>query len=47
MPEITIIDVRDAKGFARIAPCVDPGFDHRSCDYWEDGDRGSRAARLS
>ena len=47
MPEITIIDVRDAKGFARIPPCVDPGFDHRSCDYWEDGDRGTRAARLS
>ena len=47
MPEITIIDIRDAEGFARIPPCVDPGFDHRSCDYWEDGDRGSRAARLS
>ncbi|MEO8469004.1 MAG: hypothetical protein ABI573_04985 [Chloroflexota bacterium] len=47
MPDITIIDIRDAEGFARIPPCVDPGFDHRSCDYWEDGDRGSRAARLS
>jgi GNAT superfamily N-acetyltransferase len=47
VPEITIIDVRDAEGFARIPLCADPGFDHRSCDYWEDADRGSRAARLS
>ena len=47
MPEIRIIDIRDAVGFARIPMCADPGFDHRSCDYWEDGDRGSRAARLS
>ncbi|MES2211127.1 MAG: hypothetical protein V4515_13260 [Chloroflexota bacterium] len=47
MAEIRIIDIRDADGFARIPPCADPGFDHRSCDYWEDGDRGSRAARLS
>ena len=29
-----------------IPPCADPGFDHRSCDYWEDADRGSKAARL-
>ncbi len=42
-----IIDIRDADGFGRIPPCADPGFDHRSCDYWEDADRGSRAARLS
>ncbi len=47
MPEIRILDIRDAEGFARIPPCADPGFDHRSCDYWEDADRGSRAARLS
>ena len=47
MAEIRIIDIRDAVGFARIPMCADPGFDHRSCDYWEDGDRGSRAARLS
>jgi GNAT superfamily N-acetyltransferase len=45
--EIRIVDVRDADGFARIPPCADPGFDHRSCDYWEDADRGSKAARLS
>jgi len=47
MPEARIVDIRDADGFARIPPCADPGFDHRSCDYWEDADRGSKAARLS
>lgn len=47
MANVRIVDIRDADGFARIPPCADPGFDHRSCDYWEDGDRGSRAARLS
>jgi GNAT superfamily N-acetyltransferase len=45
--EIRIVDIRDADGFGRIPPCADPGFDHRSCDYWEDADRGSKAARLS
>jgi len=47
VPEVRIVDIRDADGFARIPPCADPGFDHRSCDYWEDADRGSKAARLS
>ena len=47
MPDIRIIDIRDADGLGRIPPCADPGFDHRSCDYWEDPDRGSKAARLS
>jgi ribosomal protein S18 acetylase RimI-like enzyme len=47
MGRITIIDVTDAATFGRIPPCADPGFDHRSCDYWEDADRGSKAARLS
>src|SRR5690606_25541954 len=45
--EIRIIDVTDSEGFGRIPPCADPGFDHRTCDYWEDADRGSKAARLS
>ena len=45
-PRITIVDVTDLGGFGRIPPCADPGFDHRSCDYWEDADRGSKAARL-
>src|SRR4051794_17692257 len=43
---LTIIDVTDAATFGRVPPCADPGFDHRSCDYWEDADRGSKAARL-
>ncbi len=43
---ITIVDVVDAPSFSRIPPCADPGFDHRSCDYWENADRGSKAARL-
>jgi GNAT superfamily N-acetyltransferase len=47
MAEIRIIDVVDAASFGRIPPCADPGFDHRSCDYWEDAERGSKAARLS
>ena len=47
MPVVRIIDVTDPTGFARIPPCVDPGFDHRTCDYWEDDRRGSKAARLS
>lgn len=47
MSEIRILDVTDESGFGRIPPCVDPGFDHRSCDYWEDDRRGSKAARLS
>jgi hypothetical protein len=47
MPELRVVDIRDRDGFARIPPCADPGFDHRSCDYWEDADRGSKAARSS
>ena len=43
---ITIVDVTDAASFGRIPPCADPGFDHRSCDYWENADRGSKASRL-
>ncbi|MEO5884546.1 MAG: hypothetical protein ABIQ58_03415 [Candidatus Limnocylindrales bacterium] len=43
---IAIIDVTDEPTFARLPRCADPGFDHRSCDYWEDAERGSRAARL-
>lgn len=37
----------DSAAFGLIPPCADPGFDHRSCDYWEDADRGSKAARLA
>jgi len=44
---VRIIDVTDEATFALLPPCADPGFDHRSCDYWEDADRGSKAARSS
>jgi ribosomal protein S18 acetylase RimI-like enzyme len=44
---IRIVDVTDEPSFGLVPPCADPGFDHRSCDYWEDADRGSKAARLS
>lgn len=35
----------DLAAFGRIPPCADPRFDHRTCDYWEDADRGTKAAR--
>ena len=44
---IRILDVTDEAGFGRIPPCADPGFDHRTCDFWEDDRRGSKAARLA
>jgi len=44
---IRIVDVTDDPTFGLIPPCADAGFDHRSCDYWEDADRGSKAARAS
>lgn len=47
MPDVRIVDVTDDASFALVPPCADPGFDHRSCDYWEDADRGSKAARAS
>lgn len=47
MADIRILDVTDQVRFERIPPCADPGFDHRSCDYWEDADHGSKAARLA
>jgi hypothetical protein len=44
---IRVVDVTDVEAFALVPPCADPRFDHRTCDYWEDADRGSRAARVS
>jgi ribosomal protein S18 acetylase RimI-like enzyme len=44
---VRIVDVTDETSFRFVPPCADPGFDHRSCDYWEDADRGSKAARLA
>jgi len=43
----TILDVTAREGLARIPPCADPRFDHRTCDYWEDADRGSKAHRAA
>jgi ribosomal protein S18 acetylase RimI-like enzyme len=45
MDEIRIVDIVDAAGFGLLPPCADPSFDHRTCDYWEDAGRGSRAHR--
>jgi hypothetical protein len=45
MTAIRIVDVADEASFRLIPPCADPAFDHRTCDYWEDADRGSKAAR--
>jgi hypothetical protein len=37
-----IEDVTDAATFGLLPPCADPAFDHRTCDYWEDRERGSK-----
>jgi ribosomal protein S18 acetylase RimI-like enzyme len=47
MAAIRMVDVLDESGFRQIPPCADPRFDHRTCDYWEDADRGSKSARPS
>jgi ribosomal protein S18 acetylase RimI-like enzyme len=47
MDAIRIVDVTDAATFGLLPPCSDPAFDHRSCDYWEDADQGSKAHRAS
>ncbi len=47
MDRIRIVDVTDAATFGLLPPCADPSFDHRTCDYWEDADRGSKAHRVS
>ncbi len=47
MRELRIVDVTDEATFAAVPPCADPSFDHRTCDYWEDADRGSKAHRAA
>ena len=42
---LRFVDVTDGATFGLVPPCADPAFDHRTCDYWEDADRGSRASR--
>jgi hypothetical protein len=47
MAPIRIVDVTDRAAFDLVPPCADPAFDHRTCDYWENADRGSKSARPS
>lgn len=47
MPESRIVEVTDTASFGLVPPCADPRFDHRTCDYWEDPERGSKASRTS
>ena len=46
MDRFRIVDVTDVAAFGLLPPCADPAFDHRTCDYWEDRDRGSKAHRI-
>jgi ribosomal protein S18 acetylase RimI-like enzyme len=45
MSTVRILPVTDPEAFELLPPCADPRFDHRTCDYWEDADRGSKAFR--
>ena len=45
MTSVRIVDVVDEATFGLVPPCADSSFDHRTCDYWEDADRGSKASR--
>lgn len=45
MVGIRIVDVTATETFGLIPPCADARFDHRTCDYWEDADRGSKTNR--
>ena len=47
MATIRLVDVLDEETFKLVPPCADPRFDHRTCDYWEDADRGSKSSRPS
>lgn len=42
-----VVDVTNLDAFERIPPCADGRFDHRTCDYWEDEVRGTKAHRAS
>lgn len=45
MADIQIVDVSDRDSFGLIPPCADGRFDHRTCDYWEDAERGTKLHR--
>jgi hypothetical protein len=42
---IRIVDVTDEASYTLLPPCADAGGSTRSCDYWENADRGSEGAR--
>ena len=45
MAAVRIVEVTDRDSFGLIPPCADDRFDHRTCDYWEDAERGSKLYR--
>ena len=47
MPGVVIVDITDEATFGRVPPCADLRFDHRTCDYWEDADRGTKSHRAA
>src|SRR5687767_6374022 len=47
MANSSIVEIVDADSFGLIPACADPRFDHRTCDYWEDAERGSKQSRPS
>ena len=47
MADLRIVDVSDEPTFRLIPPCADARFDHRTCDYWEEADRGAKVSRPS
>src|SRR4051795_2441981 len=40
-----IVEIGDDASVGLMPPCADPRFDHRTCDYWEDAERGSKRSR--
>ncbi|HYI22024.1 MAG TPA: GNAT family N-acetyltransferase [Candidatus Limnocylindrales bacterium] len=47
MSDVRIVDISGPDTFRLIPPCADPRFDHRTCDYWEDANRGQKVSRPS
>lgn len=45
MAEVRILEVVDEDTFALLPPCADQRFDHRTCDYWENAERGTKLYR--
>jgi hypothetical protein len=45
MAETRIVEITDAQAFELLPPCANSRFDHRTCDYWEDADRGTKLYR--